>query len=298
MKLGGARRTPQIHDPLGAATLPRVIAPVEPKPAASVVLVRSADAGAPEPLEVYMIRRHRSMKFLGGFYAFPGGKVDPGDAAPEILARCRGVAAPEAEALFPDDAGAPALAFWVAAVRELLEESGILLACEPAGGRLDARAPRVAEAIERCRKALMAGEAPFARLVAREGWHLDLAGLRCLSHFVTPRSSPIRFTARFFLCRVPDDQAPRLFTEETSEGFWIHPGAGYRRFLAGELAMAEPAEYGLAYLAQFASLDDLWTAHEDRRHKFHGIVDRIDVFWDSFDWKANRFPAGGAVPGR
>jgi len=142
------------------------------------------------------------------------------------------------------------------------------------------------------------GPERVAELVAREGWYCDLSGLRYLSHFITPRSSPIRFSARFFLCRAPGDQAPRLFTEETSEGFWIHPGAGYRRFLADELAMAEPAEYGLAYLAQFASLDDLWTAHEDRRHKFHGIVDRIDVFWDSFDWKANRFPAGGAVPGR
>ena len=66
----------------------------------------------------------------------------------------------------------------------------------------------------------------------------------------------------------------------------------------GEWAMAEPADSGLGYLAQFDSLSAIWAAHEDRRHKFHGIVDRIDVLWDSFDWKANRFPAGGAVPGR
>jgi hypothetical protein len=142
----------------------------------------------------------------------------------------------------------------------------------------------------------MAGEAPFAELVRREGWHLDLAGLRYLSHFITPQSSPIRFTARFFLGRVPAGQAPRLFTEETSEGFWIHPGEGYRRFLEGAMAMAEPAEYGLAYLAQFPSLDALWAAHADRRHKFHGIIDRIE-FWGDFDWKANRFPEGTTPPG-
>src|SRR2546428_576637 len=50
--------------------------PVDPKPAASVVLVREALPGSPEPLEVYMIRRNRNMRFLGGYYAFPGGKVD------------------------------------------------------------------------------------------------------------------------------------------------------------------------------------------------------------------------------
>ena len=65
--------------------------PVEPKPAASVVLVRAGAGGAPEPLEVYLIRRHATMRFLGGFYAFPGGKVDAEDTAPESLARCHGL---------------------------------------------------------------------------------------------------------------------------------------------------------------------------------------------------------------
>ena len=264
--------------------------PVEPKPAASVVLVRPSPAGAPEPIEVYMIRRQRSMKFLGGYYAFPGGKVDPADGSPGARARCRGLGTVEAETIFPSHDDAPALAFWVAAVRELLEESGILLACDAHGHPIDARNPAVAARIERCRKALMAGEAPFAGLLAREGWACDLSGLRYLSHFITPRSSPIRFSARFFLCRVPADQEPRLFTEETSEGFWIHPGHGYRRFLAGEMEMAEPAEYGLAWVAQFHSIEELWAAHADGRPKFHGIIDRLDASWESFDWKQNRFP--------
>jgi len=267
--------------------------PVEPKPAASVVLVREAPPGSPEPLEVYMIRRNRNMRFLGGYYAFPGGKVDLADGAPDAFARCRGVEAAEAEAILSGHEGMPALAFWVTAVRELLEESGVLLACDQGGRALDPAAPQVRDGIERCRKALMAGEAPFTELIAREGWYCDLRPLRYLSHFITPTSSPIRFTARFFLGPVPIGQEPRLFTEETSEGFWIFPGEGYRRFLSGEMKMAEPAEYGLGYLAQFASLDDLMAAHGDGRHKFQGIADRIDVLWNSFDWKQNRFPLLG-----
>src|SRR2546427_1884883 len=127
------------------------VTPVEPKPAASVVLVRDAQPGAPEPIEVYMIRRNRSMKFLGGYYAFPGGKVDSADGAPTALARCRGVEATEAEAIFTGHDGSPALAFWVTAVRELLEESGIMLACDGAGRALDGASPRTGDAIERCR---------------------------------------------------------------------------------------------------------------------------------------------------
>ncbi|PYN07579.1 MAG: hypothetical protein DME02_11395 [Candidatus Rokuibacteriota bacterium] len=223
--------------------------PVEPRPAASVIIVRDAAAGAAEPIEVYMIRRQRSMKFLGGFYAFPGGKVDPGDAAPAVLAGCCGLdagdAAPavlagccgldaaDAARCFPGHDALPPLAFWVAAVRELLEESGVLLACDGAGRIVAAPEPTVG---------------------------------------------------------LPAGQTPRLYTEETSEGFWIHPAAGYRRFLAKEMAMAEPAEYGLAYIAQFRSVDELWAACDDNREKFTGIVDRIEFqFWKDFDWRAGRW---------
>jgi 8-oxo-dGTP pyrophosphatase MutT (NUDIX family) len=242
-----------------------------------------------EPIEVYMIRRNKGMKFLGGYYAFPGGKVDPQDGSATSVECCYGMDAGGAEAIFPGE-DRPAIAYWVTAVRELLEETGIFLACDREGRAVDAAAPAMAPRVEELRKRLMAGE-PFAELLAAHRWRCDLRSFRYLSHFITPRTSPIRFSARFFLCPVPAGQAPRLFTEETSEGFWIAPGEGYRRFVANEMAMAEPAEYGLGYLAQFGSLDDVWSAHADGRHKFHGIVDRIDAFWEGFDWKANRWPS-------
>ena len=263
-------------------------APAVPRPAASVVIVRQSPPGAGEPLEVWMIRRHETMKFLGGYYAFPGGRVDTTDGVAEAMASCHGVSVDAAETLFPGHDGAPALAFWVTAVRELLEESGILLACDAAGRPIDASTPAARELIASLRKELMAGAA-LPSLLARQGWKCDLRGLRYLSHFITPTSSPIRFTARFFLCQALANQAPALFTEESSEAFWIHPGEGYRRFIAGEMAMAEPAEYGLGYLAQFASVDELWAAHADGQHKFHGVSERMDIAWKDFDWKHNRF---------
>jgi 8-oxo-dGTP pyrophosphatase MutT (NUDIX family) len=69
--------------------------PAIPKPAASVLLVRESETAA-RGLDVYMIRRNRRMKFLGGYYAFPGGKVDPADDDPGVLARVRGITADDA----------------------------------------------------------------------------------------------------------------------------------------------------------------------------------------------------------
>jgi 8-oxo-dGTP pyrophosphatase MutT (NUDIX family) len=236
-----------------------------------VLLVRS---GATVPLEVYMIRRQQSMRFLGGYYAFPGGKVDADDARPEVFARCAGLDPDLAARLLTSGDAIPSLAFWIAAARELLEEAGVLIACRRDGRRVDARDPAVASSIAQMRDALLAGSAALdALLVARE-WFLDLAPFRYLSHFVTPPSSPIRFTARFFLAPVPDGQDVLVGSHEASEGFWIAPAEGHRRFQLGEMKMAEPAYSGLAYLSGFESLDALWDAHGDGEAKFHGIVNR------------------------
>jgi 8-oxo-dGTP pyrophosphatase MutT (NUDIX family) len=227
-----------------------------------------------------MIRRNRGMKFLGGFYAFPGGKVDPADGEPRVVERVRGVTADHCARCFTD--GVAPIAYWITAARELLEETGVLLACDATGRPISVSQ----DEIDACRREVMDG-AVFGEALARRGWYGDLGALRYLSHFTTPPRSPIRFTARFFVCPVPARQTPRLFTEETSEGFWVAPAEAYWRFVDDQMAMAEPAEYALAYLSQFASLDELWSAHADGQARFEGISHRSGAIAE--DWKRARF---------
>src|SRR5258705_2835685 len=127
---GQARLRGSAHGAAGrAASLARAgpVTPVIPKPAASVLLVRS---GSGSPAEVYMIRRQQSMRFLGGYYAFPGGKVDPEDGAPDILDRCPGITEAEAGRLLPSENGVPAPAYWGAAAPGPLQGTGVLPACD------------------------------------------------------------------------------------------------------------------------------------------------------------------------
>lgn len=49
--------------------------PAAPRDAATVVLVRDGASG----IEVFLLRRVRTMAFAAGMHVFPGGKVDPGD---------------------------------------------------------------------------------------------------------------------------------------------------------------------------------------------------------------------------
>lgn len=50
-------------------------APPEPKPAATVVLLRDGDAG----IETFLMRRAMTMRFAPGMYVFPGGRVEDVD---------------------------------------------------------------------------------------------------------------------------------------------------------------------------------------------------------------------------
>ena len=69
------------------------------------MLIRSAAAG----LEVLFLLRNPKLAFHGGYWVFPGGRIDPGDADPDA----------------PDDEAATARR---AAVREAREEAGVEVA--------------------------------------------------------------------------------------------------------------------------------------------------------------------------
>ena len=62
-------------------------APAEPKPAATVLLVRDIEG---EGIEVFLIERAAKTNF-GGAYVFPGGKVDLEDSSEHLSEICRGV---------------------------------------------------------------------------------------------------------------------------------------------------------------------------------------------------------------
>ncbi len=92
-----------------------------PVPAATVVLLRPGPRG----LEVLLTRRPATMAFAPNLHVFPGGRVDPADALPD-LDLASGLTADEAArrltgTLTPSEA----LAHHVAAARETFEETGI-----------------------------------------------------------------------------------------------------------------------------------------------------------------------------
>src|SRR5262245_44393560 len=98
-------------------------------PASTVVLLRGD-----RPFEVFLVRRSDSIAFLGGAHVFPGGLVDPSDHIHDVIGGVRLQADRYVATIgnltsrMPDVPADAVIAHHVAAVRELFEEAGVLLA--------------------------------------------------------------------------------------------------------------------------------------------------------------------------
>lgn len=202
-----------------------------PRDAATVLLLRDG-AGGPE---AYLLRRMRAMAFAGGMHVFPGGSVDPADAAADI-AWSGPPPADWAREFACDEPLARALV--CAAVRETFEESGVLLA---GPGPDEVLGDVSTDEWEAERVALEAREQSLSELLRRRRLVLRADLLRPLAHWITPEAEPRRFDTRFFLAELPSGQVCRVAGSEAESRVWVRPVVA----LAQGLVMMPPTAAAL-----------------------------------------------------
>lgn len=234
-----------------------------PKKAATVVLVRSSPVSeSPDgPIEVFLTRRPDSMIFAGGNFVFPGGKLDSSDYAPENLALVSGMQPADAARIL--GGGEPperSLGFWLAAIRELFEEAGILLCITAEGQGPDLGVPAVQARLTAGRQGVHQRIYSLASLVRELGLRYDPSPLCYLMRWITPVYYPMRFDARYFLCEIPPGQVPTGCSREVSGVRWVAPGEALGRWRAGELKMREPTVTTLMYLARYPNCRSLFAS--------------------------------------
>jgi 8-oxo-dGTP pyrophosphatase MutT (NUDIX family) len=209
-------------DPAYGPTVPSD--PVVPKPAATVLLVRDHPRPAGTPLQVFLQRRVAGMAFAGGMTVFPGGGVDASDAGDP--AAWSGPSPREwGERLDCDAQLAGALV--QAAVREVFEECGVLLA-----------GPGPVPAHERAE--LVAHRRTLAGILADAGLVLRSDLLTAWARWITPTQSPKRYDTAFFVARVPDGQEADAHTTEAVEAGWWYPSEALEHWQRGDMQLLAP----------------------------------------------------------
>jgi 8-oxo-dGTP pyrophosphatase MutT (NUDIX family) len=224
------------------------------KQAATVILLRRAEA---KGFEVFLTQRSETMPFLGGLYCYPGGSVRKEDSTARMIDRCFGLTPKEARTIIGAEfSPKEAVGLWVAAVRELFEEVGVLLAVEEPGSAFILN-PARAGVLAQKHAALLNQSLDFLALLESEKLRCDLGSLAYFSHWQTPAQASTRFDTRFFIATFPDDQIPLLTSEEVAHSLWLTPDRALKLFDRGELPMIFPTFASLRTLADYESLESV-----------------------------------------
>ncbi len=215
-----------------------------PRAAATLIPLRDSPQGP----QVLMLRRHDRSKAFGGAFVFPGGKVDAQDAALSGSRHLDAAAQSLHARLGENDLDpAAASAFYVAALRETFEESGLLLA-------------ESLQAVASLEQALAgrASGAAFNAMLAERELRLRVGAMFPWSRWVTPLrgGSPTRFDTRFFVARAPDGPV-HCDDHETTEARWMTPRAALEAYWNDAITLAPPQIMTLAHLARHGSVDSV-----------------------------------------
>lgn len=225
----------------------------KPRLAATVILLRPAKQ---RDFEVFLTRRPEGMAFLGGMYCFPGGTLHKQDYSEPMSKRSIGLTADQAQKLIGADvAPRVALGLWIAALRELFEETGILLAVDARGTPVGAELKnRLGEEHSR----LVGSKSSFQSVLESQGLFCDLKALAHFSHWQTPEQVSMRFNTHFFLAELPADQSPFPTTPEVTHSLWVTPDHALQMTSKNELPMIFPTFASLRTLADFDSLESVF----------------------------------------
>lgn len=195
--------------------------PATPKDASAIILLNQ------ERTKVLWAQRNPKIPFLGGFHAFPGGKTDAVDS--EIaVANCTDKDLEK---------------FIVCAVRELFEETGVLLV---RGGDKLTKGQRAS-----LHDDLISGRSSFSEILEDWGLWIDARDFFYTGFWTTPKFSPVRFKTRFFIAVCPPKQTPYAAITEMLTPEFITPQNALKLWANGKVLIAPPVLISLQELAKF-----------------------------------------------
>ena len=209
--------------------------PVEPRPAATLALLR----GTPRGLETLLLQRSARARFIPGAHVFPGGGVDS------------------------EEEGTGPGAFRWTALRETFEETGILFPAERGASLSFAMDGQSVGS--RLRRDLMGGRCTFARVLRELHLTTDPHRLTFIAHWVTPEAEAYRYDTRFFALEVPPDCRAYPDGRELVRGRWMTPQEALDLNRVGRLPMVVPTLHTLQALTPFSSPEKALATLGERR---------------------------------
>ena len=247
---------------------------VEPKNAATIILLKKPHGTDEEGFKVLMVLRHPDSKFVPDSYVFPGGCLDEDDYAPEIKKFCTGMDQQRALDVL-DNIISPekALGAWVAGIRETFEEVGLLLAYQRDGSIIRIDSGDRVKTFRSYSRSLFEGRLKLKDILQKEDLTLATDQLHYFSHWITPEFLPLRYDVRFFLAEAPEAQEAIHDGIELTKHVWITPQDTLERFREKRCNMVLPTLVTMKELSQYKTIDEVIRATKEK--KVNGILTKM-----------------------
>ena len=212
-------------------------------PASTMVLIDDRP-----DLHVLMLLRNNSSGFVADHTIFPGGAIEEDDKNYIWDDLVVGLTKEEAKTQLRTD---DARSFWIAAIRETIEEVGVLVGTHEI------------ELLED-RELIEGGSENFSDVISQREISLDLSDIEPISRWVTPMGGTRRYDTYFFVAQPFTSVTPQVDGKEAVEAFWIAPSEALKKWELGEMTMISPTLATLRQLESYENSDEVLTALDSK----------------------------------
>ncbi len=234
---------------------------------ATVILLRNGyhqpsagQEGVLASLETLMVQRSTQMGFAGGAIVFPGGKIDKADY--DMLSSLGGGGSESDFHVSQQDQQISVTK--IAAIRELFEETGILLA----SFKRQSLSPTMWRENDlgslKRRKEINVSAKLFFEFLQDFEFEINLDSLTNFAQWRTPPNLHRRFDTYFYLAQIPEGQSVLADGEESTEALWASPKELLEMGKSGERKIIFPTARILELLALDKTYADILSRTRNR----------------------------------
>ncbi len=195
-----------------------------------------------------MVKRRAGDAF-GDSYAFPGGVIDADES--QAQSQGTGLSSDAANTLLNVDANG--LNYHCAAIRELFEETGVLLAKESSGCWSGC-----GNEIETLRLKVDDGTLAWSEFLRQQNLTMAYDSLHYFSYWQTPLWRPKRWTTRFFAAELPAGQNACHDGSELTDSRWLQAGDALAMDRSGEIKLPHPTTQTLLSIREMTSIAEIY----------------------------------------
>jgi 8-oxo-dGTP pyrophosphatase MutT (NUDIX family) len=229
------------------------------KDAATVILIRPSNVG---DWEIFLAQRHQKQSFMAGAYVFPGGQLEETDNDPQLEKYIKTADIFNPGKLLQDESlpEEKARGFFIAAIRETFEETGILFGGKTSGNFISLNNEDTLQRFNHYRQELSASQITLTEIAQKENILLFPDALIPYAHWITPEFEKKRFNTIFFLAKLPTGQTPLADAMELTESLWVTPQKALEMHRKKEIILMPPTLKTIEELSAFRNINELFSA--------------------------------------